>query len=64
MRPPRRGFASMSPKDRQAAGRKGGTNAHANGNAYEWDSVAAKRAGKKGGQTSRRGPTEKIDWGG
>lgn len=50
-----RGFGSM-PKHRQREiASKGGKAAHQKGTAYEWDSAAARAAGRKGGAVSRGG---------
>lgn len=51
----KRGFASMSPEKQREIASKGGKAAHESGKAHEWDSEAAKRAGRKGGKVSRGG---------
>lgn len=49
-----RGFASMDPEKRRKIASMGGKAAHEKGTAHEWDSEEARRAGRKGGQLSRR----------
>lgn len=49
-----RGFASMTKEQRARIASLGGKKAHELGRAYEWTSEAAQRAGRKGGQVSRR----------
>jgi general stress protein YciG len=44
-----RGFAALTPEHRREISRKGGVSAHVKGSAHEWDSVAAREAGRKGG---------------
>lgn len=51
----RRGFASMTPEQRQRIASLGGRAAHAKGTAHQWTSETARRAGRKGGQVSRGG---------
>jgi general stress protein YciG len=48
-----RGFGRLLPETQRAICAKGGRNAHAAGLAYEWDSEAAKVAGRKGATASR-----------
>ena len=48
----RRGFAALDPERRSEISRKGGVNAHQKGAAHEWDSTAAREAGRKGGIAS------------
>jgi general stress protein YciG len=48
-----RGFAALSPEARRAISRKGGVLAHLKGSAHEWDSAAARAAGRKGGLSSK-----------
>lgn len=50
-----RGFAAMSPEKRREIASKGGKAAHKKGTAHQWDSAAARKAGRKGGQASRGG---------
>jgi general stress protein YciG len=47
-----RGFAKLTPEERAAVSRKGGKAAHRDGVAYEWNSVTAKEAGRKGGKAA------------
>lgn len=47
--PKPRGFAAMPPEAQRALAAKGGRKAHALGTAYEWNSEAAQRAGRRGG---------------
>lgn len=47
-----RGFASMDPEEQRKIASKGGKAAHASGNANQFDSESARRAGQKGGQAS------------
>lgn len=42
----KRGFGSMDKAKQRAIAAKGGTAAHASGNAHEWTSTEAKAAGK------------------
>jgi len=44
----KRGFAAMTPEQRQSIAAAGGRAAHAKGTAYEFDTEAASAAGKKG----------------
>ena len=44
----KRGFAAWDPEKRREAASKGGKAAHAMGTGYEWDSEAARIAGRKG----------------
>jgi len=44
-----RGFAALTPERRKEISRKGGVSAHIKGSAHEWDSLAAREAGRKGG---------------
>ena len=48
----KRGFAGMSREARQAAARRGGIAAHANGTAHKWTVEDARAAGRKGGLAS------------
>ena len=48
----RRGFASMDPEKQREIASMGGRAAHESGNAHEFDSEEARKAGKKGGQNS------------
>jgi len=51
----RRGFAAMSAEKQREIASKGGKAAHRSGAAHEWDTEAARRAGKLGGKASRGG---------
>ncbi|HLK91102.1 MAG TPA: stress-induced protein [Polyangia bacterium] len=44
-----RGFAALTPERRKEISRKGGVSAHVKGSAHEWDTQAAREAGRKGG---------------
>jgi general stress protein YciG len=44
-----RGFAALTPERRREISHKGGVSAHVKGSAHEWDSGAAREAGRKGG---------------
>lgn len=48
-----RGFAKMDPTKQKEIASLGGKAAHAKGTAHEWDSEAARVAGRKGGLASR-----------
>jgi uncharacterized protein len=50
--PKRRGFAAMDAAKQREIASKGGKAAHASGNAHEWTSDEARKAGRKGGQAS------------
>lgn len=54
----KRGFASMDPETRKRIASLGGRAAHARGKAHQWDSEAAREAGRKGGRISRKGEAE------
>lgn len=43
------GFATMDPAKHREISRKGGQRAHALGKGHQWDSDAARAAGRKGG---------------
>lgn len=47
----KKGFASMTLEQKKAIAAAGGHAAHAKGNAYKFDSVTAKEAGRKGGRS-------------
>lgn len=49
-----RGFASMDKSKQREIASKGGRAAHALGTAHEFSSEEARKAGKKGGSTSRK----------
>jgi general stress protein YciG len=52
-RPKRRqGFATMTPERQRVLASRGGLAAHRRGTAHEWDSAAAREAGRKGGLVS------------
>jgi uncharacterized protein len=46
----KRGFASMDEERQREIASKGGKAAHESGNAHEFDSESARKAGQKGGQ--------------
>ena len=50
----RRGFAALTPEQRQELSRRGGQTAHRNGNAHRFTSEEAAKAGRKGGAAPRR----------
>jgi general stress protein YciG len=54
-----RGFASMSPERKREIASLGGRRAHQLGTAHVWDSEEAQKAGRIGGQRSRRGRAKK-----
>lgn len=47
-----RGFAGMDPEKQREIASMGGKAAHESGNAHEFDSEEARKAGRKGGQAS------------
>ena len=49
----KRGFASMDRERQREIARKGGRAAHEQGVAHQWSSEEARKAGRKGGQSSR-----------
>ncbi|MBC7444046.1 MAG: general stress protein [Polaromonas sp.] len=49
-----RGFAAMDPERHREIAREGGKAAHQSGNAHEFTSEEARKAGKKGGQASSK----------
>ena len=49
-----RGFAALTPERRKEISRLGGVSAHVKGSAHEWDSLAAREAGRKGGLSHHR----------
>ncbi len=49
-----RGFAALTPERRREISSKGGVSAHVKGSAHEWDSQAAREAGRKGGLSHAR----------
>lgn len=57
--PPRkkqlRGFAAMDPAKQRAIASQGGKASHEKGTGHEWDSAAAREAGRKGGAASHKG---------
>lgn len=57
------GFASMDPEKQREIASKGGKAGHLKGTAYEWDSVSAQKAGRRGGLVSRggRGKIVKVE---
>lgn len=50
-----RGFASMDPKRQREIASEGGKAAHQSGNAHEFSSEEARKAGRKGGQSGGGG---------
>jgi general stress protein YciG len=50
-----RGFAAMDPEKQREIASEGGKAAHESGNAHEFDSEEAKKAGQKGGKASHGG---------
>jgi general stress protein YciG len=48
-----RGFAALTAERRSEISRKGGVIAHLKGSAHEWDSAAARVAGRKGGLSNK-----------
>ena len=53
----RRGFASMDPAEQRRIASEGGRASHASGQGHKWTPEEARAAGRKGGLTSRRGPS-------
>ena len=53
----RRGFASMDPTEQRRIASEGGKASHASGQGHKWTAEEAREAGRKGGLTSRRGPS-------
>jgi uncharacterized protein len=51
----KRGFGSMNEEKQREIASKGGKVAHEKGNANEFDSEEARKAGHKGGQASQGG---------
>jgi hypothetical protein len=51
----KRGFASMNEDKQREIASKGGKAAHESGNAHEWTSEEARKAGHKGGKASHGG---------
>lgn len=51
----RRGFAAMSAEKQRELAARGGRASHKKGTGYEWNSEAARAAGRKGGLASRGG---------
>ena len=49
-----RGFAAMNPERQREIAREGGKAAHQSGNAHEFTSEEARKAGRKGGQASSK----------
>lgn len=56
----KRGFASMDPAKQREIASKGGRAAHEKGTAHEFSPEEAAAAGRKGGQASGRGRTNKT----
>lgn len=57
----RRGFASMDPAEQRRIASEGGKASHASGQGHKWTAEEAREAGRKGGLTSRRGPSRPTD---
>lgn len=51
--PAKRGFALLTPEERQAMASQGGRAAHAAGTAHEYTTAEAKEAGRKAGVARR-----------
>ncbi len=49
----RRGFAAMSPEKQKSIAALGGRASHAAGTGHEWNSEAARAAGRIGGKVTR-----------
>ena len=56
----RKGFASMDAERQRELASKGGKASHVSGKGHQWTSEQAREAGRKGGQTSRRGKAKKA----
>ena len=56
-----RGFAAMDPERQREIAREGGKAAHQSGNAHEFTSEEARKAGRKGGQASSKQQAALID---
>lgn len=52
--PKKRGFAALTPERRKEIAALGGATAHQMGRAYKFTSEAAKEAGRKGGEATRK----------
>jgi general stress protein YciG len=57
----RRGFASMDPAEQRRIASEGGKASHASGQGHKWTADEAREAGRKGGLTSRRGPSRPVE---
>ncbi|RZL15436.1 MAG: hypothetical protein EOO62_04050 [Hymenobacter sp.] len=57
----RRGFASMDPTEQRRIASEGGKASHASGQGHKWTADEAREAGRKGGLTSRRGPSRPAE---
>lgn len=57
----RRGFASMDPAEQRRIASEGGKASHASGQGHKWTVEEAREAGRKGGLTSRRGPSRATE---
>ncbi|QKG58141.1 hypothetical protein GKZ68_16815 [Hymenobacter sp. BRD128] len=57
----RRGFASMDPAEQRRIASEGGKASHASGQGHKWTAEEARAAGRKGGLTSRRGPSRPAE---
>jgi len=57
----RRGFASMDPAEQRRIASEGGKASHASGQGHKWTAEEAREAGRKGGLTSRRGPSRTTE---
>lgn len=56
-----RGFAALDPAQQREIASKGGRAAHDQGTAHQWDSAAARAAGRKGGTESARRKRERKE---
>jgi len=56
-----RGFASMDPAEQRRIASEGGKASHASGQGHKWTAEEAREAGRKGGLTSRRGPSRTTE---
>lgn len=56
----KRGFASMDPNKQREIASMGGKAAHESGNAHEFSSDEARRAGREGGKKSGSTPTPGV----
>jgi general stress protein YciG len=52
---------SMDPAEQRRIASEGGKASHASGQGHKWTAEEAREAGRKGGLTSRRGPSRATD---